>query len=427
MNLTKPQLIAIVFVLVIVLIFGLIFLGVVPGLKNKKNDITQIRANLEVWVINDKASNYEKAISDFNSLYPNVSVNIRVFDNELNYKKTILEALAAGSGPDIFMIENGTLLKEINKLTPINSMRYSLLSLRQNFPQVVEQDFVYQNQIYALPLSIDTLALFYNRSLFNQAGIVLPPTTWEEFENLIPRLVKQDESKKIIQAAAAIGGSQKNIERASDILALLMLQKNSAVTQVDWAGIEALSFYTKFANAANPLYTWSSLLPKAFNLFTQEKVAMIFEYASAVSLLKNQNPFLNFVVSPAPQFSQSQKAVAYPRYFGYAVAKKSRYPWLAWDFVINLTTKPANAKAYLEQAGLPPALNILINEKLNDPEMNVFAKQALLAKSWSKIDSQEANNILSEAIEFVISGWSSPERALRQLQQRFEQLNKTVL
>jgi len=428
MGLTKNQLIAIVLVSIIILVFILIFLGVIPGLKNKKEDITQIRTNLELWVINDKYLTYEKAIESFNKIYPNVRVNVRSFTNEKEYERTILNALAAGTGPDIFMIKNGTLLKELNKITPVPADRYSLLSLRKQFPQVVEEDFVYQNQIYALPLSIDTLALFYNRTLFNQAGIVFPPETWEEFEALIPKLVKQDENKRIIQAAAAIGGSQKNIERASDILGLLMLQKDSNITEGDWAGIEALRFYTKFANAASSFYTWDSAMPKAFNAFSQERTAMIFEYASVISLLKKQNPFLNFVVSPVPQFSQSQKLVSYPRYFGYTVAKKSRYPWLAWDFVINLTTNIDNAKNYIEQTGAPPALNVLINSKLNDPEIGVFARQALLAKSWSRIDSQEADNILSDAIEFVVSSRGSPENAIRELKKRFEQLlSKSLL
>jgi len=44
-------------------------------------------------------------------------------------------------------------------------------------------DFLYQGQPYASPLSINTLALFYNRDLLNEAGIVLPPVTWEEFVN----------------------------------------------------------------------------------------------------------------------------------------------------------------------------------------------------------------------------------------------------
>jgi ABC-type glycerol-3-phosphate transport system substrate-binding protein len=424
MNLTKPQLIVIVTVIVIVLVFVLIFLGIVPGLKTGKDDITRIQATLNFWAIGQDKEAYDGAIAGFNKIYPNVTINIRAFASasELEYERTVLNALAAGTGPDIFMIQNGALLKELGKITPALEDRYSLLSLRRQFPQVVEEDFVYQGQIYALPLSIDTLVLIYNRSIFNQAGVVLPPSTWEDFDALVPRLVKEGEGRRIVLAAAAIGGSQKSIDRASDILGLLMLQKGSAVTKADRAGIDALSFYTKFANAASQSYTWNDTMPKALAAFSQEKTAMIFEYAAAIPTLKSRNPFFNFVVAPAPQFAQAQKAVAYPRYFGYVVAKQSRYSWLAWDFVINLTTNLESAKAYMEQTGLPPALNTLINQKVNDPEMSVFARQSLLAKTWAKTDSTAANTILSEVIEFVISGRGSPESALKRAQEQFEQL-----
>jgi hypothetical protein len=54
--------------------------------------------------------------------------------------------------------------------------------------------------------------------------------------------------------------------------------------------------------------------------------------------------------------------------------------------------------------------------------MSVFARQSLLAKTWAKTDSTAANTILSEVIEFVISGRGSPESALKRAQEQFEQL-----
>jgi len=56
----------------------------------------------------------------------------------------------------------------------------SLNGLIQNFPEVIYRDNVKDNQIYGLPLSLETMALFYNKEILDNANIPLPPQTWIE-------------------------------------------------------------------------------------------------------------------------------------------------------------------------------------------------------------------------------------------------------
>ena len=44
-------------------------------------------------------------------------------------------------------------------------------------------------------LYIDTIGLYYNKALFNNAGIVNPPKTWDEFNSDVKQL-----TQKIVQA-----------------------------------------------------------------------------------------------------------------------------------------------------------------------------------------------------------------------------------
>lgn len=425
MPLTKSQLIVISIIVGVILVFVLIFVGIIPGLKSREEGPTQIQATLNFWVFSDGQTIYESAFNGFKNIYPNVKINFQSFSSQKEYENAVLNALAAGAGPDIFMLQNGALFKEFNKISPVPALKYSLVPLRNQFPQVVEQDFVYQGQIYALPLSIDTLALIYNRDIFNQNGVALPPATWEELQGLMPKFFKQDELRRIALAGAAIGGSKKTINTASDILNLLMLQKGTAMlvdsrpSFASEAGVKALEFYVQFANAASSYYTWNDTMSNAFDFFSQEKAAIMFEYSSALTELKSRNPLLNFNVAPIPQFAQSQKPVAQPRYWGYTVARQSRYQDIAWDFIIYLTTNSESARIYTEQTQKPPALNFLINQKVNDPQIGVFAKQALIAKSWQMTDPLAVSNIFSEAIEAVITGRLTVTRALKQAEEQF--------
>ncbi|MCP6720140.1 MAG: extracellular solute-binding protein [Patescibacteria group bacterium] len=428
MNLTKPQLIIIGAVGLVVLVLVLVFTGILPGLKNEKG---KIRANLEFWGVFDTLPDYETAVGNFKKIYPDVTVNYRGFSNVKEYETTLLDSLAAGKGPDIFMIRNRSLPREINKIVSVPPTKLSLIQLRNLFPQVVEADFAPQGAIYALPLSLDTLALIYNQDFFNQAAIIAPPETWEDFESLIPKLIKRDPEENITRAAAAIGGSLKTIDRAGDILSILMLQTGAKMVSDDFGaatfasneGLNALNFYVKFADPESQAYTWDDSFPGALDAFSEEFVVMIFDYASAIPEIKSKNPFINFAVSPLPQPESADRSVAYPDYWGYAVSRQAgRYQNIAWDFVIALTTKTNNARGYFNKTRKPPALRTLINERLNDPDLDVFVRQALVARSWPQIDPDGIEQIFSGMIESVVTGGSSVRDAIEQAEESVTRL-----
>ncbi len=114
-----------------------------------------------------------------------------------------------------------------------------------------------------------------------------------------------------------------------------------------------------------------------------------------------------------PQPQTTSRPIAYPHYWGYAVAKQSKNPALAWDFVLSLTTNQSTVKDFISKTGKPPALNSLISEYLTDPNLNVFARQALIARSWPEIDSAAISQTFSEMIQSVITGAAYPAAALK--------------
>ena len=87
-------------------------------------------------------------------------------------------AFAEGNGPDVFEIGNRSLPKwqsVLAQLPAAYASQFGPLQLQNDFPSVVQSDFMTTSTptstgIYALPLSIDTLAMFYNKDLFDSAG-----------------------------------------------------------------------------------------------------------------------------------------------------------------------------------------------------------------------------------------------------------------
>ena len=441
MTLAKPQLILISIAGFVILLLVLVFTGIIPGLQDK-NPTQTVKAELQFWGIFDAVQKYDDAFNNFKKTYPGVTIKYRGFDTPEEYETAVLEALAAGRGPDVFMIPNTDLFRHLNKIIPVppktknNSVDFSILKVRQLFPKTVEQDFTFKGDVYGLPLSIDTLALIYNRDFLNQAGVPLPPENWDDFKNLMPKLVKKDQNKNILKAGAAIGGSNQNINEATDLLYALMLQflepTNKKMVSQDLKsasfatkeGADALGFYTSFADPKNEFYTWNGSLSNSLDAFAEGKIGIIFDYAAIIPEIKERNPFLDVLIAPFPQQKESPQIINYPSYWGYVVSRQSKYQTIAWQFIINLTTDLGNAKGYVEKTKKPPALLSLINQNLNDPNLNVFARQALTARSWPKIDSIAVDRIFSETIESVITNQVKTGDALRNAQNQVTELMK---
>jgi multiple sugar transport system substrate-binding protein len=316
-----------------------------------------------------------------------------------------------------YLVETGTIKKEIvPQLKTLPSL--TVRELKTNFADVVAGDVIFEDgQIYGLPLSIDTLALYYNRDLFNSAGITEAPKYWnKEFQQDVKKLTKQDPKKGIIQSGVAMG-TANNVERYSDILTTLMMQNGAVMTigpRVTFhsvpetiktgynPGLEALRFYSDFANPLKEVYSWNKDLPNSLQAFTSGNLAMFFGYSYHLEQIKALAPTLNFGIAKLPQIEGNPLSVNYANYWVNSVSKKSKHPAEAWDF-IQFMTKEENAKIYLEKTKKPTALKSLITSQQGSEDLGVFAEQILSAKSWYKGKSvNDAERAIKEMIEMVL-------------------------
>lgn len=425
MQFTKPQLVILGVGGFLILFFLLVFLGIIPGLKS---DLGRPSVELEFWGVGDEPKVWQEVISKFESAYPNVRVRYTKFD-AANYEKQLIDALAAGSGPDIFMFHNTWLPKHANKIVPVSQEQLTLSTFRNLFPVVAEQDFVKNNQIFAVPTSIDTLALFYNRDIFDNKRIALAPSTWDELKATILKVREFNVSGSLSKAALSIGGTTKSVSNATDILSMLMLQYKTEMVNPDGSriaisnpqGLAALNFYAQFSNPMSFYYTWSDSFKQSVDSFATKQAAMILTYAADIPEIKAKNPALNFAVAPVPQFNKNE-AVNFANYWGLAVSAKAAYAKEAWDFALLATTDAEVSRNYVAATGKPPAMRFLINEYLTNPNLGVFAAQALTARSWPQVDSAEVKRVFNNMIESVMTGKLGAEKALQGAQDELTKL-----
>lgn len=415
-----------IFIIVGVAVIAAIILLFVFGQKETRPGFS---GTLTFWGVFDSPGVMQNIISAYKAQNPGLEIFYRQL-NPATYESDLLNALASANAPDLFMVHNTWLPKHFNKIAPFSDQQITLSNLKSLFPTVVEQDFAPDGVIFALPLYIDTLAMFYNQDIFDNKGVALPPKNWAEFETLVPKIRTLDNQGRIQKPAAAIGGSNKSINRATDLLNLLMLQAGTGMVTPDFSradfdspqGLEALSFYVKFANAANSAYTWSDGLPYSLDSFAAGDTAIMFNYSHQIAFLKDKNPFLNFRVAPMLQPRERTQDINFANYWGLAVSNKSPNRLAAQDFALFLTADPQISQGYLQLTNRPPALRSLINQYLTNQELGVFARQSLTARSWPQIDNVAIENIFSTMIESILTGKLTPKRALEEAEGKVTEL-----
>ena len=329
-----------------------------------------------------------------------------------------------------YPVLQGAIKKEVvSELRTIKSLNSR--DIENKFVDVVYDDVVYREEdkstrqvsydIYGLPLYVDTLAMYYNKDLLNNAGITSPSAYWNrKFQQDVKKLTKQDAKGNIIQSGVALGGSD-NIERFSDILSVLMMQNGTEMIGDHGRvlfhtipesfrdksynpGLEAVRFYTDFANPGKEVFSWNDKMPNSIDLFADGKLAMLFAYSYHLPTIKAKNSKLNFNIASLPQIEGNEANVNFANYWLEVVSAKTKDRDVAWNFV-QFITEAEQAQIYLDKTKKPTALRSLVNKQVDDLDIGIFVNQVLTAKSWYKgNNARAAEEYIGEIIESVQSG-----------------------
>lgn len=423
----------------IIILGFLMFSGVTPGLRGGSIRKTAI----EFWTPEGDADAWGAVLEAYQASGSNISVSV-IQKNPATYRGELLDALAAGKGPDVFFLRDQDILRFSDKITPLPQRTFGFgpIELRDNFTDFIAEilvrgDMEDGRQIIGLPLWLDTLALFYNRDIFNSANIPNPPATWNEFADIAPRLTQISTTRSIIRAGAAFGGSV-NVERSTGILSALMLQSGAKIidaktgamdlgesVSVDGVHInpseQALSFYTSFAIPSKRTYSWAQNMPNAFDAFASSRAAMAFGYQSDIERIRVKNPNINMSVAPLPQASNDGIKINYGALGFLTASRIAKNPSAAWHFILFATSREG-ASLHLQTSGKPPARRDLVTVPAPSTDTQVFYNQSLSARGWLKPDEDRVTSIFNEMIENVLVGKFLPASSAEQAGARLEQL-----
>ena len=394
----------IIIVLSLAIILGFLFWRFGPQISSFNSSTPQGPTELTYWGLWEEDSLIEPVIALYQQQNPNVKINY-VRQSSINYRTRVQAQVREGVGPDIFRIHNSWLPMLEDDLFPAPDSIYTIQDYRNMFYPVATDSFVKNNKIYAAPLEIDGLVLFYNEDMLNSVGGRVP-RTWQEFIDISSKMTVRDQTG--IKTAGAGIGSAGNVDHFSDILGLLLLQQpNVNLEKPATDGVaEVMRFYTGFVTDPRRK-VWDVNLPKTTQMFVEGRLGFYLAPSWRAHEIRVANPNLKFKIAPVPQLSN--KAVAWASFWGEAVSAKSKNPTEAWKFVKFLASEPAERLLYQQASqirlfGEPYSLVSLQGELINDPLVGAVVSQGPNFKFWYLASNTYDNGLNDQMIKYWEDG-----------------------
>ncbi len=266
-------------------------------------------AEMHVWVTwGDNPAQLQELFNKFGEAH-----HIKVIVNAPVDEDKVIAALSGSQPPDVLVLSgpdnvpawvNEGLLYQLDDLIAKNN-----IDLNDIYPAMLAQG-KYRGKIYALPWGSDTYALYYNKDLFEEAGLdpEHPPETLDELVQYAEKLTKVGDDGDIVQMGFVPDYAWSHIEQYVPMFGGYWISRDGKKVLLDSQPvIDAMKweqqFYTKYG-PDKVLKFVSSLGDYASpqNGFMDGKIAMVVdgEWFMGPNFIRGLKPDLWYGVAPFP-------------------------------------------------------------------------------------------------------------------------------
>ena len=322
----------------------------------------------------DEATVRMQIIQEFAKLHPDIKIQVQMAGQDP--EQQILTYAAGGKCPDVVMQwESYSRFVELGVLENLNTFldkdpSYAAM-LRQDGEPALYDLFHYRGGQYVLPEQWAGIFLYYNKKLFEEAGVAPPPARWQdawtfdEFLAAAKALTKRDGSGKTTQwgfvdawpvprYSAAIFGMNNGGQWFTP-----SIDPQRASIDGD-KFIEGFQFYADLSvrHGVAPRSSDSEALP-SIELFSQGKAAMVltghWQYSAMLT-----TPDLDFDITVLPAGPHGQGAKSDIGTTGLGISAASPRKDMAWEFV-KFATGPKGQRAVADAGLFVPVLKSVLN------------------------------------------------------------------
>jgi len=388
------------------------------------------------WNLFEPEENVKPLIAAFESEYPNIKIQYTQvgLDGIENYKTELQNSLTdqdVVTSPDIFPIHNTWMGKFQNLLVPAPSTVISSTDM-QDFYAIVSKDFLRSQKVYALPMSLDAIALIYNKTKLREKGYQAPALTWNDLKTQAVDLTVRDQINNITYAGFSAYDPETS-EFYFEVMNQLFLQNDvlmvDSTTDLSKIGdndnaSSAVSYYRNFLEGFDS--TWDPKFKKDIAAFLENNLAMYPAPSWRLINVLEYNDYykLNIDVGVAtmPQLTGGGDFY-WPTYWGQTVAKDSQYSKEAWQFIEFITQQEQlqlyndTVKANGRPIGIifPRISQAEINQ--SDPYLAPYAASLAKAQNWDMKDGWELKKMFDSLFSSNNAGIDAIQGAINKVRQ----------
>ena len=380
------------------------------------------------WGSPAEAETHQKVADVFMADHPNIKIETMVepWSDYFTKVQTLWASGDASVIPDVLFLWPTPRYAAEGVLENLDPwIEKSGYDLKDYWPALLESA-MYNGSVYGFPRDISVEALYYNKDIFDEAGLDYPDEgwTWDDLLAAAEKLTVVESSGRVARYALGMEGGKFQLWVGQNGGSILDDMRNpSKCTLTEPAAVEAIKF---FADMMDQNYAMRDAnLSQAGGdaaVFQSGQVAMIIQNASRVSAF---NPAgMNYDVAPVPIPEGGQRAASAGG-AAWVMSSGSDNKEEAWTFLSWLQSTDGGQKLYTASGEIFPALQSTARSdaflKAGQPPANrqAFLTEGESAKvgrfgyfsEWGELDG----SVIGPGMQKVWAGEATPEEAVTQV------------
>jgi multiple sugar transport system substrate-binding protein len=375
------------------------------------------------WGAELPAGSLEKIVNDFTAQNPTIKVKL-LSAPYASTKQQLVSGAASRTLPDVVGLD-GAWVNDFAKQGAITDLS-ALMSDAKFDPSQLASQVQVKGKTYMIPVVNFIYPLFVNKDLLSKAGVKAVPSTRTEF---------LDAAKKISATGGNVKGWALPLDTAvpngvqNDVMSWLWASGGSMLTpdgkpNLTSAPVKATVEYVKSLNDAGVIAPGSLTMKEQDKVekFTTGQVGMVIDSLAHITLIKKNNPKLNFTVAaiPAEDSFTGPRGIPYASW-GIGIAESTKHKAEAFKLVSYLMSQQVNSQMSTLANGFPGTKGAEPDLSKSDPlfktAFDIYNKGKVVNEFTGLPKSEDLMRSFDEQLQLVLTGKSSVDDALNKAQQ----------